>query len=228
VAAPPGNHTILAEADAEYSAGELNATHAETNTTVYVWPALPDLEALSISIYPYPASEGVQTRVNATIRNHGVIEAQDVNVVLIDNEGVVAGAVITIPADPTGSTRMNITFNYTSVAGVHLLTIFLDPKNNIPEYNETDNSVSLRIEVPEKPGGINLAAISLIAIILLMLFIITYIWREKILSLMIAMIIWVLILVINIPLLRRMVDEVYRGMKGGGYPAAQMIVKKGQ
>lgn len=207
-ASPSGNHTVVARADAEYSAGEFNRTHAEANATIFVWPSLPDLQVLSISIYPMPEIEGKIARVNATIRNHGVVEATNANAVLINNGDVVASFVFTLSADRTGVSRTNISFNYTAKPGVRELTVFLDPQNKIREYDETDNSMPMVITVPARPVALNLYVIGMVVVILLLLAMITFIWRERIQSHVTGALAWALALVLDVPLLRRMVDEV--------------------
>jgi subtilase family serine protease len=210
---PSGNHIIVVRADAEYTAGEFDLTHSEINKTIYVWPSLPDLEVVSLSIYPRSVGEGEPARVNATVRNHGMIEARDVNVILIDNGDVVVSTFFTISADPTGSTKMNLTFNYTARAGVRNLTVMLDPQNRIREYNENDNSMTMIIDIPAKPVSFNWFAVLMILLILSLFAVTAFIWREKILALSIALAAWFLTLALDVPLLKGVVDKIYARTK---------------
>ena len=215
-AAPPGNHTIIARADSIYTAGEFDRRHAEANATLYVWPSLPDLQVLSVSIYPFNLEEGQIARVNATVRNHGVIEARDVNAVLIDNGDVVASLAFTISPDPTGNSKMNLSFNHTANTGIRNLTVFLDPQNRIQEYDEKDNSMSIVIEVAPRPVTVNWFVISMVVLILGLFAVIVYIWRERLLDLSVAVAAWCLTLLIEAPLLKGMADRIYARAKRHG------------
>ncbi|UCE37509.1 MAG: right-handed parallel beta-helix repeat-containing protein [Thermoplasmata archaeon] len=104
----------------------------------------PDLSIVftDISFSDNPASEGTIVTITAVIHNDGGQDANDVVVNIYDNEKKKKNLIgsITISTIPAGdSYTVTITFDTTGEAGYHNIWVVIDPKDDIEEYDETNN-----------------------------------------------------------------------------------------
>ncbi len=104
-----------------------------------------DLSISAANIVATPASPtvGNSLTVTATARNIG-LETSGITVRLLDN-GIIVGDQVISAIIPGGS--MAVAFNIPNLtpAGEHVLSIILDPANNISGENKANNSATLRV-----------------------------------------------------------------------------------
>jgi PKD repeat protein len=88
--------------------------------------------------------------VNVTINNSGNLNATDLEVEFYEDGFAFASKRINVPANGT-----NIT-NATWIAkeGNHVISVVLDPTNEIPETDETNNSVYITVGVNDRPRAV--------------------------------------------------------------------------
>ncbi|UCE73610.1 MAG: right-handed parallel beta-helix repeat-containing protein [Methanomassiliicoccales archaeon] len=117
----------------------------ETNNIVAdVMSVGPDLavDFTDISFSENPVAEGTIVTITVVIHNYGGQDANDVVVNIYDNEikkKALIGSV-TIPTIAAGGTAtITITFDTTGEAGYHDIWVVIDPKDDIEEYDDTNN-----------------------------------------------------------------------------------------
>ena len=104
----------------------------------------PDLaiDFTDISFSDNPATEGTIVTITVVIHNNGGQDANNVVVNFYDNEikkkALIGSVTIpTIAAD--GTQTITITFDTTGEVGYHDIWVVIDPKDDIEEYDETNN-----------------------------------------------------------------------------------------
>jgi len=120
--------------------------------------ALPDLDP-PINLDPDPPLSYGSCTVNTTITNNGVVDARDVLVYFYDSDDNVTFSISekfaeeTIPLIPANSSvEINATWSVSYDAGtVRYIGIEIDPFNDIPEWNESDNSNWTRVDIIGSP-----------------------------------------------------------------------------
>ena len=93
--------------------------------------------------------------VRCEIRNDGDLDASEVSVFLKEN-GARKDEIV-IPSIGSGDIVEIVLYWNPSTVGEKLLTVSLDPSNNIEEINEDDNEQSLTFPILQRPQGIDLA-----------------------------------------------------------------------
>ena len=92
--------------------------------------------------------------VNVTINNTGNLAAPDMEVVFYSDGKQFAQTRVTIPANGTNTTGAD----WKAVEGTHNISVVLDPKNEIVETDETNNSAFLYTYVNDRPRAALTAA----------------------------------------------------------------------
>ncbi len=124
-------------------------------------PPAPDLifrSGISVDEYGITISEAyVNTflEVRCEVRNDGDLDASEVSVFLKEN-GARKDEIV-IPSIGSGDIVEIVLYWNPSTVGEKLLTVSLDPSNNIEEINEDDNEQSLTFPILQRPQGIDLA-----------------------------------------------------------------------
>ncbi len=113
-------------------------------------PPLPDLVISpdNISFSPESPYEGEIVKINATVHNIGTKNASNITVRFFDG------------ANPIGSDQVidfiavgeqeTVSITWTGAAGTHVITVKVDPENEIEESCETNNEASKSITVKEQ------------------------------------------------------------------------------
>ncbi len=166
--AVPGEHTIFVEVDPENEIDEAYEWNNIASKTIYVRkPELyithenitftPDVKSLD-------AYEGVNIKIKATINNIGEAPAYNVKVCFIDrSESLVERFICdnkTISVIPAAN-QASVTANWIPTGGAHEIEVQIDPENNIPEFNETNNTASTNVTIKYPPRIIPLPDLQL-------------------------------------------------------------------
>ena len=143
-----GNHTITAIADPDGEVNELNETNNQAGISVYVSQS-KDFEVVDVTFADDDLFSGKCVAVNATIgitnlaNRGGTFDAgfyfDDAP---LGTESITFGA---------GNTTMYASFDWTvEAAGEHNFTVCADPGNNTVELNETNNNLTVAINVSKR------------------------------------------------------------------------------
>ena len=95
---------------------------------------------------------GMPVVLSATVHNVGDADAACATVALYVDGTQAATAIVDVPAGGTAW----VNFTWTARVGDHVLTVKLDPRNLVAEWNENNNNASLNISVsrPTKPVAV--------------------------------------------------------------------------
>jgi PKD repeat protein len=104
----------------------------------------------SVSASTVRPNEGDNVVITANVNNTGSLNASDLEVAFYDNGVEFASNRIWVPANGTNVT----TANWKAVQGSHVITVELDPVNEIVETNETNNTAFITVAVNDKPRAV--------------------------------------------------------------------------
>jgi len=112
---------------------------------------LPDLMLLpsDISFASESPIEGELVTINAAIHNIGGGNASDVAVRFFDGADQIGSDQVIGFIDIGGEATVSVAWNTTGEAGDHVITVKVDPDNEIEERSETNNEASKEITVSE-------------------------------------------------------------------------------
>lgn len=105
----------------------------------------PDLVPISVSFNPTSPTEGDSVRITANIRNDGQIEAKNVNVnFYYDEEGESHSiAIKNVPSISVSSSELiSVDWITSNIVGDCIVTVVVDPENEIEESSEGNNILS--------------------------------------------------------------------------------------
>ncbi|MCI0497673.1 MAG: discoidin domain-containing protein, partial [Thermoplasmata archaeon] len=136
-----GGHTVTVVADATGAIAETNEGNNADSTVVST--GRPDLRVTGIAC-PSPPLSGELATVNVTVRNDGSSCGEPFHVdLLADGEPVARHTVASL----AGGSSVNVSFQWTALPGGTWLTAFVDQTNEIPETDEMDNTLTIRVHV---------------------------------------------------------------------------------
>jgi len=143
-------YELRAVVDPDNVIDESNETNNEMTVTVEV-QSLPDLTVLDVEVEGTPIANEIAT-VNVTIANVGEGDAGEFNVSLyekFDGEPIELVDVKTVDSLMAGEVKI-VEFEWTpSEAGTYLLGAWVDSDNVVDESNETNNIMTVTVEVLE-------------------------------------------------------------------------------
>ncbi len=102
-----------------------------------------------ITFGAYPAVPGEPNSISATVWNVGNIPAVNIEVSFSDSGGPIGSQIIPI-IGPNDSNTVSIQHSWPD-EGFQLITVAVDPANNIEELNETNNTASKLYQVGDVP-----------------------------------------------------------------------------
>jgi hypothetical protein len=120
---------------------------SDTSDAVFTITGSSDLEITSedITFVPLPGEPCEPVTISATIRNNGLITAENVEVFLKDFDEIIGSQVIpSIAAGDSNTVSIERTW---AEAGFHLITVIVDPYDDISESDETNNTASKLYQV---------------------------------------------------------------------------------
>jgi subtilase family serine protease len=123
-------------------------------STVTLWISVktPDLAFVSVLHDQKGPVKGKPYCFNVNVSNNGTFKAGPVAIDLYVN-GIIFSEKWLDMLEP--GTTVNTTFCWTpSVTGIHNITFVLDPKDNITESNELNNTFMLKVKVTAKKTGL--------------------------------------------------------------------------
>ena len=144
----PGNHIVKVIVDEHNDVAEYNETN---NELLVQLPEIPfsDLTVANITWSPSNFSDGQIVTFNAVIENIGENTTRSFYIrFLIDNSSIGEKR---LSALASGSS-VNISQAWSASVGEHNVTVVVDCYNNIPEFDESNNSLTLllgRVEYPD-------------------------------------------------------------------------------
>ena len=152
--APAGTLDIVATVDPANEIKESNETNNTGTNTMQVEARLPDLTVVSVTPDPSVAPPGDTVKITVVVGNDGDRDVTSSEVAL-----VIGGELVgTLPVEnlPAGGTT-TIVFEYTipdsMTEGTLNIVATVDPMNNIPEKDETNNigtsSMKVEIKLPD-------------------------------------------------------------------------------
>jgi PKD repeat protein len=100
-------------------------------------------------------TEGALIDINATVLNTGNLNATDVEVVFNDNGEKFATKILNVTAN-NGTNSTGVQWTATG-AGIHNISVIVDPINMITETDETNNSAWIKVEVNDIPTAVLIA-----------------------------------------------------------------------
>ncbi len=137
-----GERIIYIRVDPDDSVREIKEDDNDAFTTLRI-RSLPDLaiSGNSISFDPPFPKDGDSVSITVTVQNRGEQEARDVLVEASGGDGWTGSQVI--PSIP-GMAQVDASFVYdtTGKAGVHEITVVVDPDNTVTEISEDNNQAS--------------------------------------------------------------------------------------
>ena len=115
----------------------------------YEFQGMADLEITSedVNFVPIPGEPCEPVTISATIRNIGIYKAQDVKVVFMDFDNIIGDVNIPIML-PGESNTVSIQRTWNE-ASFRLITVIVDPNNQITESEENNNSASKVYQIGE-------------------------------------------------------------------------------
>lgn len=156
------NNTIIADRGETFGFKNLtitaydNVSNVNNSINMTIQITKPDLSITNANIsFSFIASvvevgevrENNNVTINATIFNSGHLGVNNTNVRFYDGSpGSNIIANVTIASLEVGESK-NATINWTSIIGTHNISIKVDPDNDIPETDETNNNASKFINV---------------------------------------------------------------------------------
>jgi len=143
-----GNHTITAIADPDGEVNELNETNNQANRSVYVSPS-KDFEMVDVTFADDDLFSGKCVAVNATVDVTNLLDCGGMfglgfyfDDTPLDTNSVTFRA---------GNTTIYTSFDWTvGAAGEHNFTVCADPGNNTVELNETNNNLTVAVNVSKR------------------------------------------------------------------------------
>lgn len=109
-------------------------------------PDMPDLYVTeaTLTFDPETPSSGETVALSATVFNGGEALAENISVAFYDGdprlEGVQIGTPQTITSlEPGTSNTVSVNFDTTEIVGGHVIVVYADPQNTVPESNEVNN-----------------------------------------------------------------------------------------
>ncbi|MEM4307531.1 MAG: CARDB domain-containing protein [Thermoplasmata archaeon] len=145
--APHGQRTITVKADPVNTIREISEANNEATKTIEVAP-LPDLIIENLSVSPEKIDVRTDAYVNLTINNGGWETATNITVAYYI-DGTKFGT-YTIPSLAPGQ-NITITEKCLLLEGTHILSVRLDPENNVKELSEENNEATQVVEVASLP-----------------------------------------------------------------------------
>jgi len=95
-------------------------------------------------------NEGDNVTITANVNNSGNLNVTNMEVAFYDNGVKFASNRIWVPANGTNVT----TANWKAVQGSHVISVGLDPVNEIVETNETNNTAFITVAVNDRPRAV--------------------------------------------------------------------------
>lgn len=145
-----GLHTIIISVDPDDKIKELNESNNIASTQILVPPStyfMPDLviEDANISFSSSDIKDGDEIVITASIRNLGTEDAMNVMVTFaIDGTPLPTQKIIPyLPINGTATAMVT----WIAIKGSHTVTVIIDPSNQIPELNESNNMALATINV---------------------------------------------------------------------------------
>jgi subtilase family serine protease len=103
----------------------------------------------SISYAPDPPVKGQVLKVTVTVYNLGNDTAANIEVQM-KLDGTQLDGLLTIGYLAPGE-HANLTWNWMPTAGDHTFEVIVDPSNDTSEWNESDNTAQISVEIPDDP-----------------------------------------------------------------------------
>jgi hypothetical protein len=152
----PGDNTIYVQIDRR---GEISESYKWNNiASKPIYVRKPELAVSNGDLTISPATGayvGTEIKITATIHNIGESVASNVRVRFIDrtstDDEYNIGDDKIISSIGQDSSKKVVT-TWTSTGGEHQITVLIDPENELPEFNETNNSVSKNITINYPPN----------------------------------------------------------------------------
>ncbi|MEM4160492.1 MAG: CARDB domain-containing protein [Thermoplasmata archaeon] len=142
-----GQRTITFKADPEDKIKEVSEANNEATKTIEVAP-LPDLMIENLSVSPEKIDVRTEAHVNLTVKNEGWKTATNITVAFyIDGIKFESHALFSLNPEQ----HISITEKCTLVEGTHILSVRLDPENNVKELSEENNEATQVVEVASLP-----------------------------------------------------------------------------
>ena len=159
--APAGTLDIVATVDPANEIKESNETNNTGTNTMQVEARLPDLTIVSVTPDPGVAQPGDTVKITVVVGNDGDRDVSSTEVAL-----VIGGEVVgTLPVEnlPAGET-VTLVFEYTipdsMPEGTLNIVATVDPMNNIPEKDETNNTGTSSMKVEVKLPDLTIASVT--------------------------------------------------------------------
>jgi hypothetical protein len=147
-----GENTILLE-DANPPWSDHWLTWDSLKLEAFTHPR-PDLVPMSVSFNPPNPREGDSVTITANIRNDGQIDANNVIVNFYYDEDGKSILIATdkVPSIPVSSSEISSVYWVTNnIKGEHIVTVIVDPDNQIKESDEGNNTLTKRITIMPMP-----------------------------------------------------------------------------
>ncbi|RMF40340.1 MAG: hypothetical protein D6753_11895, partial [Planctomycetota bacterium] len=158
--ATPGARTIRAVVDPNDVVVELNENNNATTRTLTVLDTVPELAPVDI-LFSDPAPATSQAvMITALVRNNGGAEATNVGVQFFDNGSPLGAAVIPVLPGEGATTSVAIQSTI-EVAGMHAISVVVDPDDLITELNESNNTRIETLDVHDPVADLAPSSISL-------------------------------------------------------------------
>jgi len=141
-----GWHTITVEADPYDEIVELNENNNIASKKIYVFPAWPDLTPTMLFFSDDTPVTNQLITISAAVNNIGGFDAENVLVVFYDNGTFISQQIISLIPGKGHSRIASFTHSF-EAAGLHIITVAVDPSNNTIEAREDNNELHERIFV---------------------------------------------------------------------------------
>ncbi len=151
----PGDHTIYVQIDAENKIFESYKWNNIAEKPIYV--SRPELYVTSNDVVFVPDIDvyvGTKMKIKVTVHNIGDAPAHNLEIGFVDRNDIMKEVIIgqnkiITELGPAGT--KTVTTTWTAVGGVHDIIVKIDPENDLPEYNETNNTAIKNITVKYPP-----------------------------------------------------------------------------
>ena len=134
---------------------EKNETNNRSNAYLLVGMTdLPDIQITNLTSVPTSPTAWDSVTVSATLANPGMAAAENMEVIFYDgdpaNNGFALDRKTSIVIDAGGTKTIDVPWY--ALAGSHNIYVVADPKNEVVESNESNNSLSQTINVSSGPA----------------------------------------------------------------------------
>ncbi|MHC1571503.1 MAG: CARDB domain-containing protein [Methanosarcinales archaeon] len=139
-----GNHTITVKVDPVYPHDkivEFNESNNILDQPIYI--IAPDLVVTNITFDPEVSEVGDRVNITAVVANIGQKSASNITVRFIDKcrENLFLSTNETISLNISEHRKISVNWNM-SEAGEHFISVIIDPENEVPELNESNNELT--------------------------------------------------------------------------------------